>query len=101
MECIANYTLSKCGCAKFYMPRSKTTRICNANDMKCYLSAEFSMTSMEIEQKLEKDEDLPDLYCNCMPVCNSLEYDADVTDVRFNFKQYLEAKKLSWDLLNK
>lgn len=99
IECIANYTLFKCGCAKFHMPRDRTTRICNVNDMKCYLAAEFSMTSMEIEQKLDLDDPKsPDHNCNCMPVCNSLLYEADVTGASFNFKEYIRAKKLPWDI---
>lgn len=96
VECITNYTLSECGCVKFHMPRNKTTRICGANDVSCYNLAQYNMLKHEIVEEMNKKSDDFDTNqaCKCLPVCNSIEYDADLTDVVFNFKEYFKATQM-------
>ncbi|XP_055308681.1 pickpocket protein 28-like, partial [Sitodiplosis mosellana] len=38
-ECTANFTMKKCGCVQFSMPRDKNTRICGASKINCYEEA--------------------------------------------------------------
>lgn len=75
IECMANQTLEKCGCAKYHMPRGKDTRVCNGNDSACIL-------------KVDADHDANiDYYsCDCYTPCTDLKYelfswtDADLDD---------------------
>lgn len=85
------------------MPRKNTTRICNVKDVQCYDAAEFNLMEEAIEQQLEKEEssDDSDTKCNCLPLCNELQYDADVTDVVFNWKNYVKASKMPVKLSNR
>lgn len=73
------------------MPHNESTRVCNANEAVCYLNAEFNIMEKEIERQLEEDFD--DESCDCLPVCNTLEYEADVTSIEFNFKGFLKTIK--------
>jgi acid-sensing ion channel, other len=59
-ECLANRTVSVCGCAQFFMVREVSTRICGLSDMKCY-------------KKVEKDLKSRD-QCECLLECGELEY---------------------------
>uniref|UniRef100_A0A336L784 CSON004091 protein n=1 Tax=Culicoides sonorensis TaxID=179676 RepID=A0A336L784_CULSO len=95
LECIANYTLSKCGCVQFHMPHDNKTRICTANDMQCYNEAEYDILLSEIEHEMNKEvEDAePHERCHCMSVCNSVQYDGDVSDVQFRWKDYVRASR--------
>ncbi|CAH1100944.1 unnamed protein product [Psylliodes chrysocephalus] len=40
LECLANYTLQKCGCVNFFMPRTNTTKICGNAMINCMEEAE-------------------------------------------------------------
>jgi acid-sensing ion channel, other len=59
-ECLANKTVSVCGCAQFFMVRDISTRTCGVSDMKCYKQAE--------EEWLSKD------WCDCILECGEVEY---------------------------
>jgi amiloride-sensitive sodium channel len=47
-ECLANYTLSECHCAPYYMPREKSTRICGLNEFYCLEDAESEIFSNNV-----------------------------------------------------
>lgn len=83
------------------MPRNKTTRICGAKDIECYNSAEYDILNKEIVEEMEKSSNEFDVggSCNCLPVCNSIEYEADVTHVVFDWKEYIRASQ--WPEKNK
>jgi amiloride-sensitive sodium channel len=60
-ECMTNYTLKKCGCVKFSMPRNSTTNVCDIPEIDCYIKA---MMDWPEDSKL----------CNCLPPCFDIEY---------------------------
>jgi amiloride-sensitive sodium channel len=64
-ECQANFTLKKCGCVKFSMPRNKTTRVCRINEAPCYhlYQPEYTENSM--------------IPCDCYSPCNDVSYSAN------------------------
>jgi hypothetical protein len=59
-ECLANKTLVVCGCARFYMVRDVSTRVCGVNDMKCY---------KKVEEESQRQE-----LCECYLECGEIEY---------------------------
>lgn len=62
---MTNYTLKKCGCVKFSMPRDKETPVCDLDKAKCYQNA-----MLEWPDK----EDDPMMPCGCLPTCNDIQY---------------------------
>ncbi|RZC36262.1 ASC domain containing protein, partial [Asbolus verrucosus] len=40
LECLTNYTLNKCGCVTFFMPRDNETAICGTGSADCVDEAE-------------------------------------------------------------
>jgi acid-sensing ion channel, other len=57
-ECLANFTLAKCGCVKFSMPRENSTRICGLKETSCYI-------------RVAKNWNLT---CDCLHPCTYIEY---------------------------
>jgi amiloride-sensitive sodium channel len=60
-ECMANYTLEKCGCVKFSTPRTHDTPICGPYSIDCYQNARVEYSTVENS-------------CNCLPSCNNIRY---------------------------
>lgn len=69
LECLANITLEKFGCVRFYMPRDAKTRICMFSEQK-------NMTG--------PTEDLNG--CECYPLCNDIKYSYKVEKVPITAK---------------
>lgn len=91
-ECLANYTKRECGCVGFYMPRDRKTRICGGEPsmIKCYQTAESNLFRLSNSRKnfgksFRKK-------CNCLPACTTIEYDADVSHVKFDLDILPETK---------
>jgi acid-sensing ion channel, other len=59
-ECLANRTLTVCGCVQFFMVREKTTRICGVSDMKCFRKVD--------DESQNKD------WCECYLKCGEIVY---------------------------
>jgi amiloride-sensitive sodium channel len=70
-ECFANYTLNKCGCVKFSMPRTNDTPVCDLDNAHCYFYATNEWTEFDDEEDKKKTP------CDCLPTCklNGLNYD--------------------------
>jgi acid-sensing ion channel, other len=68
-ECNANYTLEKCGCVKFSMPRGKDTPICTMDDFSCA-------------------ESLPQVQCDCLSPCYDLRYSFRYDKANFNRRYF-------------
>lgn len=71
-ECLTNYTLTRCGCVKFSMPRYFDTIICDWSDIYCYNTAESNFMAEDLRMKFGKT--LNDHTCNCLPSCTSISY---------------------------
>lgn len=85
LECLTNYTLQKCGCVKFSMPRDNKTRMCGARNLICFYDAE--------DELLNPYEGTPseELGCNCLPACTAISYDAETSQADFDWRQLLAA----------
>lgn len=78
-ECVTNYTLATCGCVQYSMPRDKMTKVCEIDQMQCYLDA--------ITQWPSDDDHIA---CGCLPACNNIEY-----SVRYEKETVLDFVKLT------
>lgn len=85
LECLTNYTLNKCGCVKFSMPRTPETPVCAENKIHCYDRAEDEMLLKEFTEGRAATE------CNCMPACTSLVYNAETSQGNFDLEEMLNA----------
>ncbi|XP_063709864.1 pickpocket protein 28 [Culicoides brevitarsis] len=95
LECLANHTLSECGCVKFSMPRDKETPICGAAQIECYNKAEDDILKKEINEGLLTSTDAArgNTQCNCLPACTSIQYDVETSQARFNWEDLFKAYK--------
>ncbi|XP_037296672.1 pickpocket protein 28-like [Manduca sexta] len=87
LECLSNYTYNMCGCVGFYMPSNTSNRICTIQSKRCMNSV--------IEKIAEKETaGISSRLCNCLPACNTVEYDAEVLKTKFDIKHYLLNNKI-------
>lgn len=85
-ECIANFSMKKCGCVAYHLPRSGDMRVCSYIDNFCFLQININWPAIYFEEsKIQmKNSDLP---CNCMPTCSSIEY-REVNDYTFDKDEF-------------
>ncbi|XP_037940845.1 pickpocket protein 28-like isoform X1 [Teleopsis dalmanni] len=93
LECLANFTLEKCGCVKFSMPRSLYTPVCNEDKIYCYDRAENDLLMSEFTEGLKHTafNFRGPTKCNCMPACTSLTYNAEISQANFDLEEMLAA----------
>ncbi|KFB49820.1 hypothetical protein ZHAS_00017840 [Anopheles sinensis] len=96
LECLSNYTLQKCGCVKFSMPRDANTKVCGASQIQCYNAAEDDMLLEDVKYLVDKSFDFR-AKCNCLPGCNSLKYDAEISQTAFDWKSLINAYGVTLD----
>lgn len=116
-ECIANYTLLKCGCVKFSMPRKitmikpinpnsfllkpwflgdKNTKICGTGRAQCYRDAEKKLFGEDVIDHVRKDSSkVFRATCDCLPACTSIKYSADIDRTKFDYMRIIESLGLS------
>lgn len=93
MECLANYTLRKCGCVKFSMPRLNVTRICGLQEFDCGREAEIELFEDMNYNLLSDDEHSRKREkCHCKPACTSINYYTEMSQVEFDFKKVVKPK---------
>lgn len=68
-ECMTNYTLKKCGCVKFSMPRTSDTPVCTLEKSHCYFEA------MSIWPDHDTIPDRFEVTCGCLKTCNNIKYE--------------------------
>lgn len=78
LECLTNSTYEYCGCASFYMPREKKTKICGSSKIQCY----HNVTRLMLQNFKSAD-------CACLPLCNSINYDAEMHEFVYDIENYL------------
>ncbi|EDW26343.1 GL26473 [Drosophila persimilis] len=88
LECLANFTLTKCGCVKFSMPRNVNMPVCGAANVKCYHKAEDELLLREFTQGLVSsgENTRGETECNCLPSCTSIAYEAEISQADFDYK---------------
>ncbi|XP_031622962.1 pickpocket protein 28-like [Contarinia nasturtii] len=81
-ECFVNFTIAKCGCAKFSMPRERDTRVCDVYEMDCYAQA---LSVHRGGLKNNKDTDAADFRekCNCISPCADIQYIPQSNDLKY------------------
>ncbi|XP_065341967.1 pickpocket protein 28-like [Cloeon dipterum] len=81
MECEANYTLAKCGCVEYFMPKDKNTRICDRDDDECAVtaSADVELHLLDDGRKYKKTTSNANPSCHCLPGCHELTYAAETS----------------------
>lgn len=102
LECLANYTLERCGCVKFSMPRALNTSVCDISLRSCYEDAEDSLLRREFVQSLKGSAENKHggTKCDCLPACTSLEYNAEVSQAHFHLTEALNAYHDSYEIDN-
>ncbi|XP_043067471.2 pickpocket protein 28-like [Drosophila bipectinata] len=84
-ECLANFTVSRCGCAKFWMPKPEDTPVCGLNDIACYTAAQDELYALHYNQSMTKNvKDKVEMMCNCLPACTSLEYNFEISKAKYD-----------------
>lgn len=71
-ECMINFTMTKCNCVKFSMPRSENTTICNDKDLDCY--EELIDGWPESYWRGQDTGDRSKFPCDCIQSCNQINY---------------------------
>lgn len=97
LECLANFTLTKCGCVKFSMPRSLDMPVCGEDKIYCYNLAERELLVREFHRvrSLNVVGEAPrgvETACNCMPACTSLVYNTEISQANFDLEEMLAAE---------
>ncbi|XP_075163784.1 pickpocket 26 [Haematobia irritans] len=91
-ECLANFTLAKCGCVKFSMPRNEKTPVCGAKNVICFNSAEDELALREFDQGIATSgENVRGVTtCNCLPSCTSIAYEAEISQADYDYAASLK-----------
>ncbi|CAO1422206.1 unnamed protein product [Diamesa tonsa] len=90
LECLTEFVLRECKCVKFSMPHENGTKICAYDEVSCYYKAESVWLLEELNNSIEKNS-TNHHFCNCLPSCTSLEYDAEISQADFNSTEYFKA----------
>ncbi|XP_037826361.1 pickpocket protein 28-like [Lucilia sericata] len=94
-ECLTNYTIAKCGCARFWMPRPLDVPICDLTKLTCYTNAAHDLELLIANQTARKTKDHKvQIICDCIPACNSLEYNFEITQGNLDANATLKAYRL-------
>ncbi|EDW00649.1 pickpocket protein 28 [Drosophila grimshawi] len=91
-ECLANFTMSKCGCVKFWMPKPLDVPVCGLADISCYTAAQDELYTLLQNQTIQQSIDVnAKVMCNCMPACTSLEYNFEISRAFYNVEKTIKA----------
>ncbi|XP_060523205.1 uncharacterized protein LOC132700102 [Cylas formicarius] len=110
LECLTNFTLSRCGCVNFYMPRENGTSLCGAEKRDCMEEAEQILQTRNLLRRLQEAhkprsalfkrkakgngktrprKNKVDFSCDCMPICTDLTYNVETSQSNWDwFKMY-------------
>lgn len=104
MECLANFTYTRCGCVHFGMPYGPNMQVCNAGSRECIKSAQMELVTIEIQSGLDSrvgnDSDslgealAVSSRCQCLPACTSIEYEAETSQADYDWAAIFRAYKL-------
>ncbi|EDS26207.1 gonad-specific amiloride-sensitive sodium channel 1 [Culex quinquefasciatus] len=78
LECLTNYTRKLCSCVRFSMPHDGRTKICESYQLECCIQAENKVQLLIANEGIGKESLCVD-QCRCLPACNSIEYDTEIT----------------------
>ncbi|KAH8403942.1 hypothetical protein KR215_006867 [Drosophila sulfurigaster] len=98
-ECLANYTMAKCGCVKFWMPKPLDVPVCGVAGIACYNAAQDELNALLQNQTMQKTVN-PNVkvMCDCMPACTSLEYNFEISRAVYNASKTIAAFRETYEL---
>ncbi len=88
LECLSNATLNLCGCVKFFLPRDATTKICSSKNIRCYHSVRDNLLKSHITPTSVSRP------CNCLPACNSITYEAQISQNPLDWNSFAKTLKI-------
>ncbi|XP_063378688.1 pickpocket protein 28-like [Cydia fagiglandana] len=92
LECLANHTLTSCGCVEYYMPRNQSTLMCISSDELHCLYKTFVAYSAMDDGFGNSNHSL----CQCLPLCHSVQYEAEVVRTSEDVARY-KAMRLAFN----
>ncbi|KAL9905474.1 pickpocket protein 28 [Glossina fuscipes] len=92
LECLANFTLTECGCVKYSMPRNTTVPVCGPKKIPCLYEAEDKLALKEFKQGVAAATSSyrAATTCNCLPACTSIAYEAEISQSDYDYKSLAE-----------
>lgn len=78
------------------MPHDDQTKICGSSQIECYNEAEDELLSHEVKHSVNSSYDFR-ANCDCLPACTSVQYDAEISQADFNWKDLFLAYKSPLD----
>ncbi|XP_055590909.1 pickpocket protein 28-like [Uranotaenia lowii] len=84
LECLTNFTLTRCACVRFSMPRLEDTPICGVGKIQCYEQAYIDFLEMELKMLRKNDTNFRKA-CQCLPACSSIRYTAEISQADFEW----------------
>ncbi|KAF5291401.1 hypothetical protein FQR65_LT01711 [Abscondita terminalis] len=95
VECLANYTLNRCGCVSYHMPHERSTKLCGPSKTMCVHYASVSLLTDEVEKNFDTTK-AGHQECDCLPACTSLTYNSENSQADFNWPKVFEASKTNF-----
>ncbi|KAF2903795.1 hypothetical protein ILUMI_02372 [Ignelater luminosus] len=100
-ECLIDFTLETCGCVGFHMQRQNSTPICSASKLKCVIGARAIYLANEVKKKVrkvnaeskDKIKDDSGEKCDCLPACNSLDFEMERSQAIWEWKEFLKIEQ--------
>uniref|UniRef100_A0AAG5DGW4 Pickpocket n=1 Tax=Anopheles atroparvus TaxID=41427 RepID=A0AAG5DGW4_ANOAO len=90
LECLANFTLHKCGCVLFSMPRSAGVRVCGIQKLPCYSEAYAILQEQGLNIQDKSSQDVLKS-CNCLPACTFVQYNTEISQAQFDWPRLTTA----------
>ncbi|CAG9767075.1 unnamed protein product [Ceutorhynchus assimilis] len=112
LECLTNFTLDRCNCVNFFMPRENGTVICGASRKPCMILVEKFLQVTDLVRSIDelvksksksksanKTESIEEQnrnkrqandkapHCDCMPICSDLSYAVETSQVKWDWKE--------------
>ncbi|KAJ8712308.1 hypothetical protein PYW07_005150 [Mythimna separata] len=116
MECLSNFTYTRCECVHFGMPYGPNMTVCNAGKRKCIKDAQMELVTIAIKTGLNS-RDANETYsnntaisddddsfrkalevstkCRCLPACTSIEYEAETSQADYDWAALFRAFRLN------
>ncbi|XP_063706287.1 pickpocket protein 28-like [Culicoides brevitarsis] len=86
IECLANITMTMCGCTPFWLPQDKNSkhRVCGLKNYKCMTTESYVYLNLEIADASfgSPVDTKPQFGCNCMAACKTIMYEADIRAIK-------------------
>ncbi|CAH1100668.1 unnamed protein product [Psylliodes chrysocephalus] len=90
LECLTEYTLKRCGCVSYYMPREEGTLLCGNANASCMGKAEYSLKRKQ-SLEVEREEENGHYSCDCKPLCSDVTYNTEISGSYWDLEDQIQA----------